>query len=217
MHITPVSGWDWLLMLGLCLKKKVQSKSNSLFSSGVNRNSYPTPFPVLLTPTDLLSVHHIYFLWNGNWAKEDPQQNCNEQLNLQYVRRELWEESSCEKKVINIPRGKTWNLTGDVWTLVVVEVGKVIFITYLSNSFIKIIKKQPTNQTHKKCTLLGNPSNSYYLSDIIFQNTITTTGISYQSFLQTGIKKLYPRQVFRSGTCHVEERQLYRRKESCWS
>lgn len=216
MHITSVSGWDWSLTLGLCLKKEVKSTSNSLFSSGVNRNSYPTPFPTLLTPTYLFSVHHTYFLWNGNWAKEDLQQNCNGQLNLQYVRTGLWEESSCEKEVINIPRIKSGNLTRDVWTVVDFEVDKVIFITHFS-IFIKAVKNQPINQLTNQCTLLGNPSYSYYLSDIFFQNTVTITGISCQSFLQTGMKRPYPRQVFESGICHVEERWLNRRKESCWS
>lgn len=34
--------------------------------------------------------------------------------------------------------------------MVVVKVGKVIFITHLSNSFIKVIKNQPTNANFKE-------------------------------------------------------------------
>lgn len=103
----------------------------------------------------------------------------------------------------------TPNLTGELYTLVVTEAGESIFIANLSNSFIKVIKQM------NKCTLLGNPSNCHCLSGIgtFFQNTVTTTDISCQSFLQSGVKSACLRQAkgpldFRSGTCLLEERWL---------
>lgn len=108
-------------------------------------------------------------------------------------------KAAVKKEVINIPSSKTRNLAGDVWILVVVEVGKVI-ITHLSNSFIKVIENQPTIQT------MHIARKSW--QSILFIRHFFSRTLSPQQVLVARVG---------SGTCHVEERWLNRRKESCWS
>lgn len=181
MRITSIVVFDcWA---GAASEKEVQSKSNNLFSSSVNQNSHLIPFLILLSQTYLLSIHLIYCIWSGNGAKEDPPWNCNRWLEIMKWqkraerRKQLWKK----KTYIDWFWTKPPNLMGEVWTLVLVE-AEVILISHLSNSFIKVIRN--------KHTLLGNGSNCHYFSgiDIFFQNTVTTPGISCQSFLQPGIK-----------------------------
>lgn len=122
MHITSIAVFDcWA---GAASEKEVQSKSNNLFSSGVNQNSHLIPFLILLSQTYLLSIHLIYCIWSGNGAKEDPPWNCNRWLEIMKWqkraerRKQLWKKKDIYRLILDkttkfdgrsVNVGTSWN------------------------------------------------------------------------------------------------------------